>query len=147
METKNNLYLKEYTLEYLQARTQQKVGHCILQSIGLRKWEEEFTAHSVYSLLMEILGQKKIQIYEVDVCIPKNWWEHFKLQCFPNWLEKRFPTKFRIIKREVSFNHWALFPESDLVPNQGKAVIFTEPPYLTDVVKKDEKDNEIPHKS
>jgi hypothetical protein len=30
-----------------------------------------------------------------DVFYPATWWNHFKLQCFPKWLLRKFPCKMK----------------------------------------------------
>lgn len=48
----------------------------------------------------EFLGRRIIEDKEVTlhVSYPKNWFEHFKEEKFPNWLKKRFPVKYKTVK-------------------------------------------------
>lgn len=41
----------------------------------------------------------------VDFEIPKTWWDHFKLECFPKWLLKYFPVHYHKLHTEVH-NTW-----------------------------------------
>lgn len=33
-----------------------------------------------------------------EVSVPVRWWDHFKHDCFPGWLKKRFPPKMKTIQ-------------------------------------------------
>jgi hypothetical protein len=131
----DNVEIQQHVLDMLRLKYSIRVGYSTLQSIGMKRWEEHFTAHSIYEMYASILGQKKVMKYSVEVPIPKNWWEHLKLQLFPR--SKYVPVKFRFVKREIEFNHWLLFPECNWVPSPGNPVIFTETPNVKGIQKID----------
>lgn len=36
------------------------------------------------------------EIVKLEVRVPSTWWQHFKEQCFPSWLVKRFPVDYTV---------------------------------------------------
>ena len=50
---------------------------------------------------------------------PKNWWEMFKEQCFPQWLKKLMP----ILYKTVVFS--CLYPEFKPIPGQANNIVVT----------------------
>ena len=38
---------------------------------------------------------------------PRDWWQHFKEQCFPKWAKRRWPVKYRVDRFEAR----ALYPQ------------------------------------
>lgn len=51
----------------------------------------------------------KTHILRID--IPLNWWEHFKQDCFPEWLLERFPVRRRTLRRECTFVQKEVYPQ------------------------------------
>lgn len=46
-----------------------------------------------------------------------NWWQHFKLQLFPGWLQRKFPVKYADCthKKKVTFRKHATYPRANIL--------------------------------
>ncbi len=73
-----------------------------------------------YQLEAELLTQELDHRTEGVVFeIPKTWFEHFKKECFPNWLLKKFPVKYNIEKREIEYKVEAYYPHANISIDGG----------------------------
>lgn len=52
----------------------------------------------------------KEQTYEFRLTYPKTWWDGFKEQYFPIWLENIFPVKYTTHKEKVKFSAYEVYP-------------------------------------
>ena len=120
--------ISKMTLERIQFQLSQEFGKFTLSQTKATLTEDTIWDSIVYRLRTEILGQHDIQTYNVSVDVPKDWWEHFKFQHLPPWWQHRWPIKWKIETREVTFDHKALWPMVNyLPPGQDLIVMHTEP--------------------
>lgn len=69
--------------------------HSFVASLGLSaiaslEVQKTATEESIIRCKMSVCGENQ-KPYTYD--IPASWWDHFKRDCFPKWLLKRFPAK------------------------------------------------------
>jgi len=58
-----------------------------------------------WELAAKFLGSTEEQTYKV----PRGWFQHFKESCFPKYLKKKFPIKYKVL----TFTAHEAFPELD----------------------------------
>lgn len=44
--------------------------------------------------------------------VPKTWWDHFKQEWFPKWLERKFPVKHKLLTKTKKVT--LMFPDLDI---------------------------------
>lgn len=111
----------------MRVRLHKRVGKYTFRSINVRVLAGSIVDEAVFEVTMKILGQSDIRKYDVWYEFPKNWWEHFKMQYFPLWLERWFPIKYKTHTRTVEFDHKALVPRWDQFPKGQEVVMFSKP--------------------
>lgn len=62
--------------------------------------------------------------------IPETWWDHFKLEHFPRWMQRRFPIQYRRVVTEESRETVKVCPHLGVPVGNGKHVRYLrESPY------------------
>lgn len=140
-EYKQHLVSK-IVLNELRIRLHKRFGRYTFKSIAVNIITQAITDEVTFEISLKILGQRNLQQYDVWYEFPKNWWQHFKLQHFPDWLLKKFPVKTKTHKRVVEFEHNALVPRWDQFP-KGQEVVMYSTPKSPNVQKKDETSNPL----
>jgi hypothetical protein len=79
----------------------------------LRHYKDHIAGQVVCQLLHSVYGQKRP--FDFDYTYPATWWEHFKQDCFPKWLLRRYPPKMKT--KRISYDAYALFPEIPVTDN------------------------------
>lgn len=70
-------------------------------------WADDLVAR----LATYILADKWEPITEeTSVSYPDGWWQHFKADCFPKWLLKRFPVKHKSVKVCLTCTPMRIYP-------------------------------------
>jgi len=105
---------------------------------------EPFMEHVAHEMMLKVelyvLGQENIQTYEVVFDVPNTWRDQFLYEMRWVWLSRQLqrirPIKWRAVKREITFSHWALLPKFDKAPPGMEYTMFTQPPTEPGVTKK-----------
>ena len=119
--------VSKIVLDEMRVHLRKTFGRYSFRSIDVRSLASSIVNEAVFEVTMKILGQSNIQKYDVGYEFPKNWWEHFKMQHFPKWLERMFPVKYKMHFRTVEFDHKALVPKWDQFPKGQEVVMFSKP--------------------
>lgn len=99
-------------------------------------WKKEFGAMAA-ELSLRLLGQR-LKVFDVEIPVsigfefkvPLSWWQHFKMDNFPEWLLARFPVKYcthREVKKVVARDKIyidVVYPDLDrVIPDNGRVVL------------------------
>jgi hypothetical protein len=92
---------------------------------------ERILDHMVFSLRSHMLAEElenRSKVVEFTFEFPSSWWQHFKLQVFPKWLQRRFPIKYAHYKynKKVIFKKYAAYPKANIaIPDKvGELVVY-----------------------
>lgn len=68
-----------------------------------------------YILAEEIDNRSKVVRFTYK--LPSNWWQYFKLQVFPKWLQQRFPVSYTdcVRTKKVTFRKYATYPKASIL--------------------------------
>lgn len=74
--------------------------------------EPDFYARQFRGMLWTYVMSEtlKEKTEEVTFSYPASWWQHFKAECFPEWLRKRYPVRMTVETRHVHFSAKEIYP-------------------------------------
>lgn len=93
---------------YAEHRT--PIGSYLNGSFRLRVVVNHMTATIIHHLTTNVLGKEDKHEH-----VPTTWWQHFKQQCFPEYLLRRYPVKTRKIVTILK-----ICPHIDIDYDKGK---------------------------
>lgn len=94
------------------------IKHFKHNRIDVASWEDAAYGDTVYQMTATMLRQPEPQ--EIVYRTPASWWQHFKMDCFPKWLKKRYPVRERVDTVEIV--DLFPFPRQDLSSIVGDSV-------------------------
>lgn len=60
--------------------------------------------------------------HRLKIEVPATWWDHFKRDCFPNWLLRRFPPQVQLHSEKVTFKLKETYPKMPAMSTWGDPV-------------------------
>ena len=92
----------------------------------------------LYQYVMIDLPAERLDEKEVTltVSVPKSWWEHFKKDCFPDWLLRTWPAKFKTVSVKDTVRFLAVYPKLANCPRFQPCVVR----YVTQVHEETQED-------
>lgn len=118
--------LESKTLEAARYAVSLKIDPHLMENVNIQTYIQECSfdmilriSRVVYEDKLE--NEKKIVMVEV----PCNWWQHFKYDIFPEWLQRVFPVKYENIEKTVVFTRKALYPDA-IFGTEFKRVVIKE---------------------
>src|ERR1035441_2878425 len=70
-----------------------------------------------YKLISSCYADKFPFKETLELDYPRDWWQHFKKECFPKWLIKYFPVINTILRKDFEFKTFVLYPSLLIVEN------------------------------
>jgi len=98
-------HMEETILEKIRCNITQYVSKRFLDDLQFEKIEDEITGRMIYLLKCWVWGKQVCKTVEETTAIPLTWWDAFKERWFPNFLQKRFPIKYKTINTVVRHFH------------------------------------------
>ena len=111
----------ENTVLKLVARRVTAVGHFTKASLRCSVTEqngalgllaETLAVRVQAAVLCQSLGHR---MTSVTFQVPKSWWQHFKKDCFPEWLKRRFPVRWTLREKVIPYEILAAYPQANIV--------------------------------
>jgi len=116
--------MKTYLMKKIRLYIERRLPNLNLQDADLIIYEDLLTRELCISLEAKIaagvIGEQEAIVkhrFNAVFRSPRSWWQHFKLECFPKWLQRRFPVLYHTeIREEVStqrvkYQHHVGLPE------------------------------------
>lgn len=69
----------------------------------IEHYQREFSRNMVYQLSTWVIGKQRTETRLIG--IPKNWFEHLKMQYAPGWVKNRWPVEFEMIEVETQITN------------------------------------------
>lgn len=112
---------QEVILQRVKIACSKSFGSHMTESMELLVRPDRFAGEIAYHFRAFLLGEKTRELDE-DVYFeyPADWWQHFKMQHFPEWLQARFPPRMARAKKTVHFEQIECFPKASLVLPKGE---------------------------
>ena len=60
----------------------------------------------------QMFGEKRVDEFENHFRYPASWWQHFKEECFPKFLLRKFPTVWKTHTQKTNLNTFYEFPKA-----------------------------------
>lgn len=104
--------LEEVTLHAVKIAVNKWLGGYALDRLKVCAERCEFTDEIVMTLHAFVMTESiKEATEECTFSYPASWWQHFKAQCFPNWLARAFPPRMLTERRTVHFDAREYYPK------------------------------------
>ena len=110
---------KELVLEKVKFGLNEYISKSQMEDIRIEKIEDLITDNIIYKIRGYLMGEKlREEKRNWKIKYPSYWWQMFKEQHFPKWLINKFPIKYIIKRRNVTFEIYELYPQFPIVrPN------------------------------
>lgn len=122
-----NIEYQRIILQKILYHTQAQLRHDMVKShMSIDVTFDKFTRQFVYIMKTYIFGQVTKKTVELELKMPKNWWQMFKRDHIKSkWYLKRYPVLFEtIVKREI-VEASRLFPKMTSPINHDVIEIIT----------------------
>ncbi len=109
-------------LSALQLGLQEMLTPALLSGIRVNASIDDVTGYITYQLRALLWGEK-VKWNEVrrQVHCPENWWQHFKLECLPEWFKRKWPVRYAVAELVVERDAWKLYPDLNVPFNLPNA--------------------------
>ena len=105
-----NTSFQSVKLEEIEFVCRHVINKDIFQDLDIKLYED-CMRNMVLEMKTHILGQTKIDTYNVEFSYPKNAWNTFKQDRMPKWFNKKFPIQYKIEVKTIKCDCKVLFPE------------------------------------
>lgn len=115
----------KHTLNLLICEKRFNLGGFCASHLTVEKVQGHIENELMYSLHTLIPAENvKEETHTFNAKYPQDWKEAFKEQHFPTWLKKRFPVKYKEIRKAVTFKAYNIYPKFPAIfPDRCKDAI------------------------
>lgn len=122
---KDEPIIKEQVLEAIRLSGQMGISYELLSQMRINSNYDEVCRYVNLLIEIELYGEKKTDYKEVVFKSPATWFDHFKQTYFKGTLRHWFPVKYKSHRISYTFDHYAIFPDLNIVPKGGRVVFKT----------------------
>ena len=107
---------KELVLEKIKFGLSRHISKAQLMDMKIERTEGFICDDIVFAIRGYLSGEKlREEKRNWKIKYPSSWWQMFKEQYFPQWLINKFPIKYIIKRRRVTFKVYELYPQFPVV--------------------------------
>lgn len=118
---------REFQLEEFKEVFSSRIGPDKMHQLQFRTYE--VYGEMVLEIQKKFWGEKRQKEIYVKFQKPSSWWQHFKQECFPKFLLRRYPVKMQTITKEINIDRTYEFPDAYVEGNRNLGRFFVRDYY------------------
>jgi len=108
----NNAQYDELILEKVRIGLSEYISKEQILNFNIEIIGDNLTDSIIFKIRGFLMGEKlREEKRNWRVSYPSSWWQMLKEQYFPKWLLKKYPVKYTIKKRKVTFKVYEVYPK------------------------------------